>query len=166
MKFTCNQDWDSMTPKIDGKFCGLCQKSVTDYTNSSFETISKEHKAKDNVCGLYNIEQVDSDILYPVKDVFSNRFLVFITSLTIGLTTKTIQAQVNTPKIEQHQTTDTIITNNTETIKKHICDKNCDCNKSIVKYNSKRKRNRRKLYFSKRFPFIKYRRQRLMGRLL
>ena len=168
MKFTCNQDWDSMNRTSGGAFCDLCKKNVRDFTSSSIETIIKEHSNKEDVCGLYNIEQVDPNIVAPVKDVFSNRFLVLITSLTLGLTTKSLQAQRNTPKVEQNQTTDSAKQKNitSKTIEKHVCDKNCECEELDANGNSYRRVNRRKLYFTKRLPFVRYKRHIVVGRFL
>ena len=64
----CHENWGSMTPNEQGRFCGSCQKTVVDFTNFSAEDIqnyfTKHYGQK--VCGRFKQQQLNSiDIQIP-----------------------------------------------------------------------------------------------------
>jgi hypothetical protein len=57
----CHEDWNSMTPDANGKFCNSCSKSVIDFTNKTdaeIHTMMMERK-NEKVCGHFNKTQVN-----------------------------------------------------------------------------------------------------------
>jgi hypothetical protein len=64
----CHENWGSMTPNEQGRFCGSCKKTVVDFTNFSTEDIqnyfTKHYGQK--VCGRFKKQQLNSiDIQIP-----------------------------------------------------------------------------------------------------
>ncbi len=61
LNFVCPKVWDDMKPKGDGRFCGSCQKVVTDYTALPKKEILKvlsENTEKEH-CGHFYTYQLD-----------------------------------------------------------------------------------------------------------
>ena len=57
----CHEDWNSMTPDANGKFCNSCSKSVVDFTNKTdaeIHAIMMERKDQ-RVCGHFKTTQVN-----------------------------------------------------------------------------------------------------------
>ena len=60
----CHQSWAEMTPTEKGKFCAMCQKNVVDFTNmSDAEVVTYLSAAKGNVCGRYQVSQLDRELV-------------------------------------------------------------------------------------------------------
>lgn len=61
----CNEDWENMTPREQGRYCSSCQKCVTDFTGFSDEDLYRF--LMDNigvkVCGRFKSNQLNRDIL-------------------------------------------------------------------------------------------------------
>lgn len=61
----CHENWNAMTPDEQGRFCSLCSKSVTDFTQMSNDEIiiylkvNKEEK----VCGRFRTDQLKKKLL-------------------------------------------------------------------------------------------------------
>ena len=49
----CNEDWTKMSPNKEGRHCGLCDKTVVDFTVMSQEDIANyvTHYSKAQICG-------------------------------------------------------------------------------------------------------------------
>lgn len=59
LRFSCSENWDSMSASDGGKYCDKCQKKVYDFTNSKaaeFQQILAENNYK--VCGKFIREQM------------------------------------------------------------------------------------------------------------
>jgi hypothetical protein len=57
----CHEDWNSMTPDANGKFCNSCSKSVIDFTNKTdaeIHAMMMERK-DEKVCGHFKKTQVN-----------------------------------------------------------------------------------------------------------
>jgi hypothetical protein len=66
----CHEDWNKMNPEAQGRFCSSCQKTVTDFTNmSDAQLIAFFKNPKPSVCGRFNQEQLERDILIPRKRI-------------------------------------------------------------------------------------------------
>ncbi|MEO1054735.1 MAG: hypothetical protein AAFX87_29150 [Bacteroidota bacterium] len=158
----CNEDWDKMTPSGCGRHCAVCDKVVYDFTNKSIEEIRATPKR--GSCGMFTAEQMEPDLI-PIRLPSILRRSVFAAAALIGLSLVEAQAQttptkektevVHGRKVEavayEHKTFDI----RTETL-----------SKSGVHPETRRKFKRkfkRKLYLSRRFPFIKLRRPGLVG---
>jgi TonB family protein len=64
LKFACEQDWHKMTPCGDGRFCGVCQKNVFDFSNKSQADLDKVlHQNNGNICGRFQQNQVKKPLL-------------------------------------------------------------------------------------------------------
>lgn len=57
----CSEDWNSMSPATDGRFCASCQKSVIDFSSKSDEEIKAFLKDKpgERLCGRFYTHQVE-----------------------------------------------------------------------------------------------------------
>jgi hypothetical protein len=49
----CHEDWTKMSPNKEGRHCGLCDKTVVDFTVMSQEEIANylTHNSKAQTCG-------------------------------------------------------------------------------------------------------------------
>jgi hypothetical protein len=56
----CHEDWNKMTPKDNGRFCGSCSKNVVDFTNMLPDEIQMYFQQHSNVCGRFKNSQLDS----------------------------------------------------------------------------------------------------------
>ena len=60
---SCSQNWNSMIPNKDGRFCNSCSKTVIDFTKMEIPEIKNyliENSAKESVCGHFKFDQVQS----------------------------------------------------------------------------------------------------------
>jgi hypothetical protein len=66
----CHEDWNSMNPEAQGRFCNSCQKTVTDFTQmSDAQLIAFFKKPKQSTCGRFTQEQLENDIPIPRKRI-------------------------------------------------------------------------------------------------
>ena len=69
----CHENWQQMTPTEKGRFCGSCQKVVTDFTVMSDEQLLAFFRKKasagagEEVCGRMNKDQLNRAIQVPRK---------------------------------------------------------------------------------------------------
>lgn len=68
----CQENWDQMAPKGNGRFCMSCTKTVVDFTKMSREEIqnyfsSNQHK---NICGKFKNTQLDEIAIQIPSQVF------------------------------------------------------------------------------------------------
>ncbi len=59
LSFVCPQNWDNMTICGNGRFCGVCQKTVYDFTDKSqeeYEDIVQKHDGQ--LCGRFRKAQM------------------------------------------------------------------------------------------------------------
>lgn len=59
----CSQNWNSMLPNKDGRFCNSCSKTVIDFTKMEIPEIKNyliENSGKEGVCGHFKFDQVQS----------------------------------------------------------------------------------------------------------
>ncbi len=57
----CHEDWNKMTPNENGAFCGLCQKTVVDFSTMPTEDIKNYliKNASKKVCGRFQTKQLE-----------------------------------------------------------------------------------------------------------
>lgn len=66
----CHENWEAMTPREKGKFCGSCQKTVVDFTNMSDRQIVEFFKKPpSSICGRAYNDQLNRDIVIPKKRI-------------------------------------------------------------------------------------------------
>lgn len=59
----CSQNWNSMIPNKDGRFCNSCSKTVIDFTKMEIPEIKNyliENSGKEGVCGHFKFDQVQT----------------------------------------------------------------------------------------------------------
>ena len=56
----CNEDWNKMTPNVNGRFCDACKLTVVDFTKMSDDQIKNFLLNKGHVCGRFDCTQVDT----------------------------------------------------------------------------------------------------------
>lgn len=56
----CTEEWSAMTPDAQGRFCGVCQKSVIDFTGKTPDEIARmlSERLGQKVCGRFQKEQL------------------------------------------------------------------------------------------------------------
>jgi hypothetical protein len=69
----CQEDWNKMTPTLQGAFCSSCQKTVIDFTKLSDDEVLNylNENIHNKICGRIEVKQlerinlyVDANILY------------------------------------------------------------------------------------------------------
>jgi hypothetical protein len=67
----CHENWDSMTPAEQGRFCMSCQKQVIDFTNMSDRQLATFFKKSStgSLCGRFYQDQLEKDIEIPRKRI-------------------------------------------------------------------------------------------------
>lgn len=73
----CHENWNTMTPNAQGKFCGSCAKDVVDFTAmSDKEVISYFENYKGSLCGRFNANQLErKDEGYYALSDFTKKFV-------------------------------------------------------------------------------------------
>jgi Secretion system C-terminal sorting domain len=66
----CHEDWNLMSPSEQGRYCGMCQKSVVDFTNMTDTQLSNYFKLNTgNTCGRFYEDQLNHSIAIPTKTI-------------------------------------------------------------------------------------------------
>lgn len=66
----CHENWNEMTPSLQGRYCSSCKKSVIDFTlMDDDDLLNFFKKPKENVCGRFNQQQLNTDILIPSRKI-------------------------------------------------------------------------------------------------
>jgi hypothetical protein len=60
----CNEQWNTMTPKDNGRHCNTCKETVVDFTSMTTDEIKNyfEKNAGSKICGNYKITQVETPL--------------------------------------------------------------------------------------------------------
>lgn len=86
---SCHENWNTMQPNAQGRHCLSCQKTVVDFTAmTGAELINFFSKKRDNVCGRFTTEQLDRDILIPIKKYNWFKYLIHFTIPALLITLK------------------------------------------------------------------------------
>ena len=78
----CHENWEGMTPEEKGRFCGMCQKTVVDFTEMAPAEIRhffKEHDGQ-KICGRFRNEQ----LAQPTKPLLPEALVNRIASRPMG----------------------------------------------------------------------------------
>ncbi|MBF4485883.1 hypothetical protein [Flavobacterium sp. CSZ] len=60
----CSQNWNSMIPNKEGRFCNSCSKTVIDFTkmeNIEIKNYLIENSGKESICGHFKFDQIKND---------------------------------------------------------------------------------------------------------
>jgi len=85
----CHENWNAMTPDEQGRFCSLCSKSVTDFTQMSDDEITIYLKMNNgsSVCGRFRSSQLQKgSISIPKKVLYSQTKFVNVFLLALLIT--------------------------------------------------------------------------------
>jgi hypothetical protein len=97
----CHENWDAMTPAEQGRFCSVCSKSVTDFTQMSNEeiVIYLRQNSGSRVCGRFRNDQLEEQVAIniPRKVLYSQtKFInVFLLALLISMGSMLFSCQDN-----------------------------------------------------------------------
>ena len=64
----CHEDWNQMTPEQKGRFCGVCNKTVVDFTNKTTTEVDKiiDERKSEKICGRFNSTQIANPVTVTV----------------------------------------------------------------------------------------------------
>ncbi len=64
----CHEDWNQMTPEQKGRFCGVCNKTVVDFTNKTTTEVDQiiDEKKSEKICGRFNSTQIAGPVTVTV----------------------------------------------------------------------------------------------------
>lgn len=60
----CNENWNSMSPNKNGRFCSSCNKTVIDFTKMNNPEIQKyftENSSEEKICGHFKLNQIETE---------------------------------------------------------------------------------------------------------
>lgn len=171
MKFECDQDWNAMRPTTCGRFCDMCKKEVFDFTGKSIAEVNRVKAEKGEVCGMFLAEQVEQDLFALNFPLFTRAKMALAAVATFfGLQLNNAQAAPVKPKppIELSP-----VSNDHETsIEERLTGPDGhptgrdSRGKRKVKLSKKSTKDavkkKKKIYFTKTFPFIKIKKRRRM----
>jgi hypothetical protein len=83
----CSEKWENMIPSTDGNYCGICCKTVVDFSDKSNEEIIDYFYANTGkrICGRFKTEQViRPKIKFTQTRFLAALLLVFGSMLFIG----------------------------------------------------------------------------------
>lgn len=184
LKFSCQEDFETMSSTEKGKFCNACKKEVIDFTKMSYSQIQQVKGDRAEMCGMFLPEQIDPG-LHPIE-LPKVRSLAFLSTVLVSLNVGTVSAQSTAdPKIEQAQGASNAPNLTPEEAKQksgsgqHISMSRGDITaQNVSPPNSKvrdkrreryirktRRHAKKKFFWSSRFPFI-HRKSNYKGRFI
>ena len=160
LEFTCDQDWNAMTPTENGRYCAVCQKNVVDYSHLVLKELMLEREDKE-LCGNFRMEQVHLDLIKPIEFPRPVKAAVFLSIFSWMNNTSKLQASVPIKtKIELTETTATYTP--IDSVK----------NTNVKQQDNKRVpmhrlfSTKKKIYFwSRKFPFVHANKRNVRGRV-
>jgi hypothetical protein len=64
----CHENWDTMSPEQKGKFCGVCSKTVVDFSlMGDGQILETLRKTTNGVCGRFNADQLERPLVKPLQ---------------------------------------------------------------------------------------------------
>ncbi len=93
----CHENWDTMTPDEQGKFCSVCSKTVKDFTTASDEDLAEAFSGiSETACGHFKASQLNRDLQYSYINSLFAKFAVGFAVTAAGIVP--VQAQQNEPQ--------------------------------------------------------------------
>lgn len=81
----CHENWNQMTPDEKGRFCGVCSKSVRDFTRLSDLEIIENVSGNTNICGNFRVNQLDRNLNYSFINSLFMKFAVGFVLTSSGI---------------------------------------------------------------------------------
>jgi hypothetical protein len=108
----CHEQWDTMQPDAEGRFCGSCQKTVVDFTTmSDQELLAWFARGRGNVCGRMTEDQLNRDLV-PARTPKKRAWAVWWQFLVAGLLVSSkASSQAKPPKAPMGQVYDDTASN-------------------------------------------------------
>ncbi len=64
----CHENWDAMTPELQGRYCGQCSKTVVDFTlMTDGQILEALKKQTGSTCGRFATEQLQRPLQQPLQ---------------------------------------------------------------------------------------------------
>lgn len=174
MTFNCQENLGSMSDTEKGKFCSSCKREVIDFTKMSYSEIQAIRSVESDMCGTFLTEQIQPE-LRPIEAP-RVRYLAFLSTVLLSLNFGSVSAQSTVdPKVEQSQGASNAPNLTPEEATKksesgqHISMSKAAAPVTETQYSEieKKKSERyKKMYWSKRFPFLHRKRRYVSGRFL
>jgi hypothetical protein len=101
----CHENWDAMTPEEKGRFCSVCSKTVTDFTQMSNEqiVIYLRQNSGSRVCGRFTNDQLEEKVFIhiPRKVLYSQtKFInMFLLALLVSMGSVLFSCKNNPPDV-------------------------------------------------------------------
>ena len=153
MQFTCNQVWEAMKTKADGRHCEVCNKTVHDFTNYSLAEIRNKIKQENKLCGLFTNEQVDTTFIAEAQVPKQVRFIALCSAFIAAIWSKSSFAAFK--NIEATEQISAFASTPKDSLNRKIANvkpRAKTVKKSNITHNSSVKY---KWYITRRFPFMK-----------
>ncbi|RNI30303.1 hypothetical protein EFA69_12520 [Rufibacter immobilis] len=97
----CREDWNTMTPQHQGRFCQSCQKTVVDFTAmSDAEVVEWLTKQLENGCGKFREDQLNRAF----KPETGSKKRWTLSALALGLVTWLTERPAVAQQIQQRST--------------------------------------------------------------
>lgn len=97
----CHEDWNKMIPNSEGKYCIVCDLTVSSLQQKTLDEIEQLKEEKGKICGRITRSQLSEfQYLHPLKRFAIALFLVFGTGL---FTTSYAQVLKENEKITHHE---------------------------------------------------------------
>lgn len=96
----CTENWDKMTPKTNGRFCGSCAKTVIDFSTLENDQITNILLHNDNVCGRFRTDQLNTVHEIPRKERFKLARFAAACLLVFGLGLFTYSCELESPQVQ------------------------------------------------------------------
>lgn len=156
-----------MLPEAEGRFCRECHHAIVDFTGWSRERMRAYKRDHPDTCGRYLPEHIEPDLV-PLVDLLKPKRGVLAAGLLLGSVRVMAQADAPPPTEQVAPSVGEPAAHDLEQLLLLPSDKpdgiNGSCPVPMVepKWHHNR-RPARKLYVSKRFPFVHVRRRYVMG---
>lgn len=174
LAFECDEQWENMKGSSSCRLCLVCNKQVYDLTNKSAHEIARITKEKGDICGMFLTEQLEKDLM-PVELPFFSPLKYYAAVVATFLGIEAAQAGAKTVKenpVEIFAGSGEIVTSDLASIDDPTGrDSRKKRPKKLVKKSNKSNKDepvkvkkKKKVYFSKRFPFIHIKKRRRTGK--
>lgn len=140
--YSCDANWQKMSPTEQGKYCQTCNKEVVDFTHfSDKRLIDYLENSKTSICGKVNNHQLNRTLISPATYRLSkfSRVYKFLASILFATIISKVEGQepIQSEAIEQHQPSTDATTSNRRTeniiIKGQIFDESTNEPVSFIK---------------------------------